>query len=139
MEIIPSSISLLNLPKSWMIAFLLHAAIPAAVRTNSSLLLDPWQLHTLVIQALCSSQKGCEDSSAPPSLVSMPRLEPGLDGYLCREALLRSRHRIAFSQPSNNSCRDPTARLEIIQGLPPWNHSHFYLALVKIRLHFSPS
>lgn len=58
-------ISLLDLPKSWVIASILHPAIPAAAHTNASLLLDPWQLHTLII-TLCSSQKGCEDSSASP-------------------------------------------------------------------------
>lgn len=59
-------ISLQDLPKSWMTAFLLHPAIPPAARTNASLLLDAWQQHTLIIQALCSSQKGGEDSSASP-------------------------------------------------------------------------
>lgn len=82
------SISLSDLPKSWVITALLHAAIPPALHTKAPLPLDPWQLQTLIIQALCSSQKGSEGSSASPSLVSMPGLEPGVDGFLCREALL---------------------------------------------------
>lgn len=101
---------------------------------------DPWQWHTHINpghRILCSSHKGCDKSLASPSLVSMPRLEPGLDGYLCRETLLRSRQRIAFRQPRNNSFRDPAARLEIIQGFSRGSHYHFHLGLVKIKFYFS--
>lgn len=103
---------------------------------------DPWQLHTLINPGhwiLCSSHEGHDESLASPSLVSMPGLELGFDGYLCRETLLGSRRRIAFRQPRNNSCRDPSARLEIIQGLSCCSHYHFHLGLVKIRLYFSCS
>lgn len=66
------SIPLPDLPKSWVITPLLHAAIPPALHTKAPPPLDPWQLQTLIIQHSARHKKGLRALQHPPALSPCP-------------------------------------------------------------------